>query len=58
MSLSPFNSLNGSPNSRRRQSLALHRRQVFTLARGSDPNLLRQRRNLEAATPPERWHSA
>jgi len=57
-SLSPFESLNGSPDSRRRQTLALRRRQVFPLERGSDPNLLRQRRNLEGATPPERGYSA
>jgi len=57
-SLSPFSSLNGSPDSRRRQTLALRRRQVYPLERGSDPNLLHQRRNLEGATPPERGYSA
>lgn len=57
-SLSPFASLNGSPDSRRRQTLALRRRQVYPLERGSDPNLLRQRRNLEGVTPPERGYSA
>ena len=58
-SLSPFASLNGSPNSRRRQTLALRlRRAPYGYVRASDPNLLRQRRDLEGATPPEHGYSA
>ena len=53
-SASPFDSLNGSPDSRMRKTRALRLRQVFTLERGSDPNL-HQRRHLEWVTPPERY---
>lgn len=59
-SVSPFESLNGSPDQKRKGALALRsRRHVpYGYERGSDPNLLHQRRHLEWATPPERGYSA